>query len=118
MAVQHRRQQAIFSTIHSEGANLPMDLLQRIAQNDPEIKGLTPDAYHLATEKLNEAINHAWNRVLSAWLSFKTAQARLPEKDIGTTLTRDRWLLPLFKELDYGRLCTTKPIEVNGKSYP
>jgi hypothetical protein len=118
MAVQHRRQQAVFSTVHSEGANLPMDLLQRIAQNDPEIGGLTPNAYHLATEKLNEAINHAWNRILSAWLAFKAGQERLPEKDTGTTFTRDRWLLPLFKELDYGRLPTAKPIEVNGKSYP
>jgi hypothetical protein len=31
---------------------------------------------------------------------------------------RERWLLPLFSELGYGRLLTAKAIEVDGKSYP
>ncbi|GHO76990.1 hypothetical protein KSD_47610 [Ktedonobacter sp. SOSP1-85] len=117
MVAIRKRQQAIFSTVHTEGANLPMDLLQRIAQNDSQIAGLTPEAYHLTAEKLNEAINRAWLRVLSAWNAFKLAQARLPETDSGTTLTRERWLLPLFSELGYGRLFTTKPIEIGEKSY-
>src|SRR2546425_551920 len=96
-----------------------MDLLQRIALLDTTLSGLTSESYHLLkTEKLNEAINRAWNRLLCAWTAFKTAQDKLPEKDLGTTLTRERWLLPLFSELGYGRLITTKPIEVNDKSYP
>jgi len=118
MAVAHRRQQTVFSTVHSEGANLPMDLLLRIVQNDPPIAGRTPDAYHLSVEKLNEAINHAWNRVLSTWLTFKAAQTKLSEENPGTSLTRERWLLPLFNELGYGRLLMAKPIEVNDRSYP
>src|SRR5262249_39210787 len=32
--------------------------------------------------------------------------------------TRERWLLPLFQELDFGRLTTAKAIEVDGRSYP
>ena len=113
-----RRQQTIFSTVHSEGAMLPMDLLQRIAQGDATLNGLTPDAYHLSGEKLNEAINRAWNRVLSAWTAFKTAREKLPASDTVTTITRERWLLPLFSELGYGRLLTARSIEVGGKSYP
>jgi hypothetical protein len=50
-------------------------------------------------------------------MNFKTAQTRLPERDLGTTITRERWLLPLFAELGYGRLLASKPLEVNEKSY-
>src|SRR5947208_3942751 len=113
-----KRKHGFFTTVRSEGSILPVDLLQRIAQGDPNLHGLTPEAYNLLkTEKINEAINHSWNRLLSAWVAFKAAQEKLPEKDMGTTLTRERWLLPLFTELGYGRLLTAKAIEVNGKSY-
>jgi hypothetical protein len=118
MPAYQRRHHTIFTTVRSEGALLPMDLLQRIAQGDANLSGLTPESYNLLkTEKLNEAINRSWNRLLSAWVAFKAAREKLPERDTGTTLTRERWLLPLFYELGYGRLLTTKPIEVNDRSY-
>jgi hypothetical protein len=118
MSGYQKRHQTIFTTVRSEGAILPMDLLQRIAQGDANLHGLTPESYHLLkTEKLNEAINRSWNRLLSAWVAFKTAREKLPEHDAGTTLTRERWLLILFSELGYGRLLTAKAIEVNDRSY-
>jgi len=118
MSGYQNRHHTIFTTVRSEGAILPMDLLQRIAQGDPNLDGLTPASYNLLkTEKLNEAINRSWNRLLSAWVAFKAAQEKLPERDTGTTLTRERWLLPLFYELGYGRLLTAKPIELNDRSY-
>ncbi len=115
--VYTRRQQAVFTTVRSEGSILPVDLLQRVAQGDPNLNGLTPEAYNLLkTEKINEAINHSWNRLLSAWAAFKAAQEKLPEKDLGTTLTRERWLLPLFHELGYGR--PYPPCQFQGRSRP
>jgi len=114
-----RRQHTIFSTVQSSGAILPMDLLHRIALLDSALDGLTSECYHLLkTERLNEAINHSWNRLLGAWTIFKAARARLPERETGTTLTRERWLLPLFSELGYGRLPIAKNVEVHDKSYP
>lgn len=108
-----------FTTLRVEGAILPPDLLQRVADGDKTLEGLTPEAYHLDKgEKLNEAINRAWNRLLGAWLAFRDAAAKLPEGDVGTTVTRERWLLPLFDELGYGRLQTTKAIEIEGQAYP
>ena len=51
-------------------------------------------------------------------MRFRTAISQLPEKDLGTGVTRERWLLPLFQELGYGRLLVTKAVEIDGKSYP
>lgn len=42
---------------------------------------------------------------------------KLSEHDLGTTLTRERWLLPLFRELDYGRLQTATAVEIDGRSF-
>jgi hypothetical protein len=114
-----RRQHTIFTTVQSSGANLPMDLLQRVALLDPALEGLNSESYHLLkTERLGEVINHSWNRLLGAWTIFKASRDKLPERETGTTLTRERWLLPLFSELGYGRLPIAKNIEVHDKSYP
>src|SRR5690606_35396278 len=105
------------TTIRTEGALLPADLLQRISEG-ANLDGLTPESYHRPGEKLNEAINRSWNALQGVWASFKTAQERLPESDLGTTLTRERWLLPLFDALGYGRLQTATAVEIDGRSYP
>ena len=108
-----------FTTIRTEGALLPADLLSRIVHGDRSIEGLAPQDYHLlAGEKVNEATSWAWNRLTGYWASFKAIKARLPQGDPGTTDTRERWLLYLFRELGYERLTTERAIEVDGKSYP
>jgi len=108
----------IFTTIRVQGAILPPDLLHRVVSGDTALGGLTPLEYHLAEgEKLNEAINRSWNRLSGLWSHFRTASLALPESDLGTTVTRERWLLPLFQELGYGRLQTVRAIEVKGKSF-
>ncbi|MHB9130418.1 MAG: Eco57I restriction-modification methylase domain-containing protein [Armatimonadota bacterium] len=109
--------QETFTTIHTEGALLPPDLLQAIAVGSG-INGVTPEAYHLPGEKLNEAITRSWNRLLGAWANFKSSREKLIETDTGTTTTRERWLLPLFQELGYGRLQTSRAFEIEEKTYP
>lgn len=107
-----------YTTIRSEGALLPPDLLARIQSGDSALPGLNPQAYHLpGTMRLNEAASRAWNALLGAWATFDEARARLPQDDPGTTLTRERWLLPLFQELGYGRLQVQTAREFGGKSY-
>jgi len=53
-----------------------------------------------------------------SWAAFKERRDGLPETEPETAMTRERWLLPLFRELDYGRLQTARAVEIGGKSYP
>lgn len=108
-----------FTTVRTAGLLLPVDLLTRIADGDSTVPGLEPQSYHLAPdERLNEAASRAWNRLLALWKSFQHTREKLPASDTGTTPTRDRWLLPLFQELGYGRLQPQKAIEFDQTSYP
>ncbi|HEY7985218.1 MAG TPA: N-6 DNA methylase, partial [Ktedonobacterales bacterium] len=111
-------QRAPFTTVRTEGALIPADLLTRIAAGGPDLDGLTPEDYHLYGERINEATNRAWNRAVGAWEAFKAARAGWPAGDPGTTGTRERWLLPLFQELGYGRLQAARAVERDGQSYP
>ncbi|MCC6129840.1 MAG: N-6 DNA methylase [Acidobacteria bacterium] len=112
------RSQTGFAALQTEGAILPADLLRRIAEGDASLGGLDSGSYHLpAGERLSEAVSRSWSRLQGSWAAFKSAKERLPETDAGTTLTRERWLLPLFQELGYGRLTPAKPITMGEKSY-
>lgn len=112
------RHNDIFTTIRTEGALLPPDLLRRISDGGTGLDGLRPADYHLSGERLNEAINRAWNSLQGAWSAFKIARENLAPGDLGTTITRERWLLPLFRELDYGRLPTAVADIIDGRTYP
>jgi len=116
--MRHRNLE-VFTTIKTEGALLPAELLKRLADGDRQLEGLTPESYHLSkNEKINEVVNRAWNRCVGAWQAFSKATEGLSSSDAGTTITRERWLLVLFQELGYGRLLISKAHEIGGKSYP
>jgi len=108
-----------FLTVRTEGSILPADVLSRVIDRDKDLDGLTAESYHLAkNERINEVATRAWNRLQGAWEAFRDASLRLPENDLGTTLTRERWLLILFQELGYGRLMTRRAWELDGRTYP
>lgn len=96
-------------TIRSEGALFPPDFLQRLAAGSSEVPGLRPEDYHLAgREKLSEAASRSWNRLLGLWEGLRQTLEALPGGDRATALTREKWLLPLFSELGYGRLASAR----------
>lgn len=108
-----------FTTVKTEGGLLPADLLQRVAGGS-DLPGLRPADYHLYEgERINEAVNHAWNRCAGAWKGFREQSEKLPATDSGTTLTRERWLLVLFQELGFGRLSAARGgITVGETNFP
>jgi len=108
-----------FITIKTEGGLFSADFLQRLASASSDVPGLTPEAYHLAgREKLNEAASRAWNRLLGIWAAFQDATKNIPATEAATGVTREKWLLPLFNELGYGRLKSARAIELDGRTYP
>lgn len=113
-----RQRTTTFTTIRTEGGLLPADLLARVSLQDRSIPGISNADYHLvAGEALGNRITESWNKLTAAWKHFAEQSAILPEADQGTTLTRERWLLPLFGELGFGRLQTARAIDVGGKTY-
>jgi hypothetical protein len=108
-----------FLTVRTEGSILPIDVLTRVIERDKDLDGLAPESYHLAkNERINEVATRAWNRLQGAWEAFREASERLSESDLGTSLTRERWLLILFQELGYGRLMTHRAWEIEDRTYP
>ena len=114
--MNHRSTQ--LSSVRSEGGILPQNLLSRIQSGDKTLAGLTPESYHLGPhERVGEAVNRAWSRLTARWHAFQEALAKDANASLATGLTRDRWLLPLFQELGYGRLPKGHSIEVEGKHF-
>ena len=108
-----------FATVKSEGVVLPISILQKIISLDGDIEGIKPQDYHLApTERINEAISRSWQRTVVLWRRFNEQISKVPNNDPKTSITRERWLLPLFQELGYGNLPLSKGFEIEGKSYP
>jgi hypothetical protein len=106
-----------FSTVRIEGSILPPDLLARVA-GDAKLDGTRAEDYGLVGEKVNEATNHAWNRLTAAWDSFQAAVQKLPKSDTGTKLTLEKWLLPFWNVLGYGRLEKAPSFVIDEKPYP
>lgn len=108
-----------FTTITTEGGLLPANLLSLLTQQPDLLPGTRPDDYHLAPgRRLREAINRSWAELQGAWVAFQTELARLPGGDRATSITRERWLLPLFAELGFGRLTRATAISIDGRDYP
>lgn len=115
-----RRSRDLFQTIRTEGGLLPPEVLKRIAEGNGDLPGLVPSDYHLEeTARLAEAVTRSWNRLLGAWAAFRDARAALAPGAPDAGVTRERWLLPLFQELGYGRLLAVRGgVEVDGKPVP
>ena len=111
----------LFTTIRTEGGLLPSDALAIIGGNDATaMDGLTPASYHLdPPENFSTAITKSWNALLGHWASFRGALASAPVGDLrATSITRERWLLPLFRELGYGRLQPAQVVVIGDTTYP
>jgi hypothetical protein len=99
------RRRNLFVTVRSEGALLPVDLLQRVVDGDARLGGLEPKDYHLDDGvKTREAIEQFWGKMLGRWANLQTALTMLPAGSAAFKVTYEKRLLPLFHDLGYGRL--------------
>jgi hypothetical protein len=107
-------------TVRTVGGLLPTDLLDRVAAGR-DLPGLSTADYQLpAGTSPREAANRAWTESLAAWQMFRTALAALPEGDRATTLTRERWLGVLLRQLGFNELHPTPAggIAADDRAFP
>jgi len=108
-----------FATVTTAGGLLPADLLARLAQSPGDIPGVSPVDYHLGGDRrLRDAVNQSWTELQGAWATFSAEWAKLPAGERATTVTRERWLLPLFVELGFGRLARSSAITEGDREFP
>ena len=113
------RSRSPFSTVRTEGGIISAELLNRLAQQPDSLPGTAPADYHQPPGwRLRDAINRSWTDLQGAWAAFSTELARLGTGERATTLTRERWLLPLFAQLGYGRLARSGAMSIDGREYP
>ena len=105
-----------YPTIRAEGALLTAELLQRIG-GDEGLAGRDAASYGHPERRLNELISNSWNALQGPWARYQAARDGLAPGDAGIGLTRERWLLPLFAELEYRKLRTATAVEIEGRSY-
>ena len=107
----------LFPCVRVEGAILPTDLLQRVADGDRSLDGLRPEDYHLVSEQVNQATSNAWTRLTRVWDEFRPLLDK-PASAADESTTLKKWLLPFWHALGYGQLDAVKPFEIDGKLYP
>ncbi|MGJ6980682.1 Eco57I restriction-modification methylase domain-containing protein [Aestuariimicrobium soli] len=92
-----------FVGVRVAGGLFPADALSKVAGG--VMPGQGSADYHLAPgETVREAANRAWAYLTGVWATYRQAASALAESDRGTTLTRERWLLIVLRELGYGRV--------------
>ena len=114
------RRTRVSTSVRTEGGLLPADLLAKVAAVDQDVPGLAEADFGLESgDRVREAITRSWNRLVGSWATLSAARvAATDANDPLTTPTRERWLLPLFEELGFGRLPVARAVEIEGTGYP
>ena len=95
------------------GALLSRELLERVDSVDPKLPGMKAVDYSLAPgERIRDAITRSWQRLTALWAGFRQAEVSLALDETGTSLTRERWLLPLLDELGFAGLPLVQSLTV------
>ena len=105
------------AAVSTHGALLSRELLDRVDGNDPQLRGMKDIDYGLAPgERVRDAITRSWLRLTGLWLGFRQAETSLAPDDTATSLTRERWLLPLLDELGFAGLPLVQSLSVDDSS--
>ena len=99
------------------GALLSRELLERVDNGDPKLPGMKPVDYGLVPgERVRDAVTRSWQRLTALWAGFQQAEASLAPDETGTSLTRERWLVPLLDELGFAGLPLVQSLAVQDGS--
>lgn len=105
-----------FSSINIQGNIVSSEILDKI-RSEEKYKFQQPEAFGLArTASLRDEIGLAWSVMRTHWQAYKKRLETLPKGDTGTSLTREKLILPLLNELGY-EVAIQRAQQIGGKSY-
>ena len=106
-----------FPSIRIEGGLLGQELLDQVLAAD--VPGQKPADFGLEPKRnLTDEIAAVFADARALWGVFQNRIARLPENDLGTTATRDQWVLPFLALLGYQVRYNSRALEVDGQPLP
>lgn len=105
-----------FPDIRIEGGLLGPDVLEELVAG--ELSGQKPANFGLdGRRSLTDEIAAVFADARSLWGVFQRRLERLPESDLGTSLTRDAWVVPFLSLLDYKLQYNPRAYEVDGLTF-
>ena len=109
-----------YSSVRVAGSLLTAALIGRIGSGDPQLPGLRSEDYGLAPgRRLGEFASRHWEELLGVYREFQQQLTQASSGESRAALTRERWLLPLFDALGFGRLHPQREgLTVAGRTFP
>jgi len=112
------------STTHSiriVGGVLPPSLIGHLQDGTlGSAESRSAKSYHLVgSESVRDGAPRAWSYLRGAWSAWHDADQGRVEGSAGTGPARERWLLPLLRELGYGQVpAAAHGLTIDGTDYP
>lgn len=103
-----------YPTVRIEGPILSGDILEKIALGDAS--GQKSKDFNFSTPVKDEIVR-AWADAQNLWRMYQWRITSLRENQLGTTETRNQWIIPLLSLLGYDPEFQHKAEVINGKSY-
>ncbi|TDQ33377.1 Eco57I restriction-modification methylase domain-containing protein [Zeaxanthinibacter enoshimensis] len=105
-----------YASINIQGNIISSEILDKI-RSEEKFKHQSPESFGLSrSASLRDEIGLAWSILRTHWQAYKKRLETLPKGDTGTSLTREKWILPLLTEIGY-QVSILRAQQVNGKSY-
>ncbi|WP_017972619.1 Eco57I restriction-modification methylase domain-containing protein [Actinopolyspora halophila] len=109
-----------FTSVRVVGGLLPADLFGRMVEGT-DLPGIDPTDYHLLPgESVRRDASRKWEYLTGVWSAFRAELDRAGENAPTTGITRERWLLVLLRELEFGRVPSTPSggLTVGERAFP
>jgi hypothetical protein len=107
-----------FPSLKIEGGLLSADLIEKIFAG--ETIAQKPQDFNLpgSESAFSDYLAFLWNKTRELWENFQKRLETLPPDDPATSLTRERFVIPLLELLDYKPTYQREAVEVDGKRFP
>ncbi len=105
------------SSLRIEGGLFGPDVLEALERAD--LPGQKPQDFGLPPHRsLTEEIATTYHHASALWHVFRERRARLAPESLGTTETRDLWVIPLLRLLSYEVRYNPRAYDVDGVAFP